>query len=501
MQNPDNNVPDNQSEATQQPKGLKGKLKSLFNLKSLKGFAKASAQKVWNNKSEIAVGMATSGLFKIGVTTLCTASLLGSTSGIIMMGASTGAVVAAAKYGFNYIRADQEARKNFNAKELGKKMAWGAGFGLLGNTVGSYLAHHLNCFGGKFFSAKDSFITAHQADTLPGGHITQPAPSVLHDTPPVAQIADANPVTPPAPAAPEIAATTPAPATPDAVTAASPAPVTPEHAAPSAPASPDTGNAIAAATPTPVPVVPVSPLDAIKDYAAHNHVSAKLKDALTRADSTNVRVRAQALDDIAVYAPKDLRIQAYELLKKSAGMGNMKAKADLITMEFYGNKALGIKANPEAAVDKMVALSKHSKFAAKMVDQWVGPEHTAPVVTTAAPAIEHFNIPAGSTDVVTVDITTSEITQPIVVGGPIDMTNVTTVEIPATPMPPVVQPVTHVTAPAPALSVAPDCAVYVDPKNIENLVMTCDVTADIDLNLGDEIYVKRPAAAWAMQPR
>jgi hypothetical protein len=430
-----------QPEPSPEVKGLKGKLKAAFSKKSLKGFAKAAfnnfKHELKNRKLEMLTGILTSGIIKGGAVTLCSASLLGSASGVILVGTLTGGTVAAAKYGISYWKADEEERKNFSLKKLGAKIAWGAGFGILGNTVGSYVAHHLHCFGGKFFSKDDMFITAHKG-ILPDGQATQPVASILQKTPPVA----VSPVVPVA-AAPEIA-TPPAPLTAD----------TPS----------------VSALPTPAPVVPVSPLDAIRDYAAHNNISAKLKEALSRADSTNVRVRAQALDDIAVYAPKDLRMQAYELLKKSAGMGNLKAKADMITMEFYGSKALGIKANPEAAIDKMVALSKHSKFAAKLVDQWVG-NPSGPV---AVPAIEHIttpptqipDLPAISTD--TIDAPTTAIPVESPVTAPVIVENI----------PPVVH----------ASQINPDCFVTLDPSNIANRIINCDANAEhIDLNVGDKV--------------
>ncbi|MDB5491712.1 MAG: hypothetical protein JWO78_1561 [Micavibrio sp.] len=483
MQNQDSDLIVHQPEATPEVRGLKGKLKAAFTWASMRNFAKASARKAWDNKWETGAGMAVNSVFKIGAATLCTTSLLGSASTIVLLGVAAGAGAAATRYGVSYLRADEEARKNFSAKELRSKMLWGAGFGILGNTLGSYVAHHMHCFGGKLFASNDTFIATHKPEITAGmdGHVANAAPAIL---PPSAETAPSAP----SPVSTPAAAAAPAPVTPDSSVASA-------TTVPPAPAAPGAADAIIAAVPA--RIVPVSPLDAIKDYAAqHSDISARLKDALSRADSTNVRIRAQALDDIAVYAPKELRVQAYELLQKSASMGNLKARADLITMEFYGNKALGIKADPESAVDKMVELAKRSKFAAKMVDQWIG-NPSGPV---AAPVAEHFNIPAGTTQVTPVDITTPEITQPITPASVIDQpTGVSPVEasVPAKdviatpPAEPVAPPAaTPVAAAAPAS----DCTVTIDPKNVENLVLSCNVTAnDISLNENEIIYIKRPA--------
>jgi hypothetical protein len=490
VQNPDD-LPASQSETPSVPTGLKGKLKSCFNLKSLKGFPTTAFKNIKHEfktrKLEMLAGVLTSGIIKGGAATVCTASLLGSVSGIIMMGAATGALVAAAKYGVSYKKASEEERKNFSLKQLGVKMAFGATFGILGNTVGTAIAHQLHCFGGKLFDGK-SFITTHKSNLVPGfeGQASHAAPSVLHNTPPVAEMAGAQPV-------PHAVPATPAP---DVVASA---PAAPGVTATPSPSVPDTVVSTAPA-PVPVPVAPATPLDAIKDYAANHKVSAKLKEALVRADSTNPRIRAQALDDIAVYAPKDLRVEAYELLKKSATMGNVKAKTDLAEMLFNGDKTIGLKADPDAAITKMTALAKHSPRASKILESWIGnppPESVRELVRQAHAAAANTPIPVTpSSDVVTVDVTTPSVPvqvevpaiEPVAeVGAPITEPAVTSVPLAdRTPIVPAVK------TPA-TVKVAPDCKGIVDIFS-NAIRFICKVGADdTTFEIGDRVVIQRPA--------
>ena len=440
-------------------KGLKGILKKAFTAKAMSTYLK-------ENWDTMLVTSAGSGALKVAVFA-CSASFATSSAGIITLAVAGGTLTTALRHGYKLAKAEKgEARDKLRLTnaEFAQKLLTGAALGGLFSGLGIGLGHLYTifketCNGGP--QGLTSFITQHQANQLPS--------------------ADSAAVTPSTVAAAPIATT------PDTATSHSATAIPEAHTAPTTePATATTSTPDASVLATPAPRVMTSPLDAIKEYASNNNVSPKLKEALLRVESSNPRIRAQALDDIAVYAPKSMQVQAYALLQKSASLGNLKAKADLLTMEFYGNKVLGIKANPESAADKMVELSKKSKYAAKMVEEWLGKPFVPADVPVAAPVIP---------PVVTPDIVPDA---PSVPAQSVLESFNTPAEAVTTPVAPV-----EVDTPTAIEKkyIAPDCKVTVNVTDSSNMMMICeDNGADLP-EPGETITVKRPALLNALMPR
>lgn len=161
--------------------------------------------------------------------------------------------------------------------------------------------------------------------------------------------------------------------------------------------------------------------------------------------------------------------EAVELLQKAAEAGNAQAKIDLAIMEYRGNVAGGIPANPEAALDKMVALEKVSDRAADIVNKWIGSGAFTPPAEAAVPSTVVPAVTSAPVEAVTV-------TSP----GPVGTVDVTAATPTAEPAPAV--------APAPVAPPAPTpqadgCKVVFD----DAISMVCN--GDTDLQVGDRVVV------------
>lgn len=199
-----------------------------------------------------------------------------------------------------------------------------------------------------------------------------------------------------------------------------------------APAPVDAATTTPGATVLPETIISVpepTSIDCAKLLAENPAVSDRVHDAIERTAATNPKTSAQAMKDLGFFLyngldgmPKDPCL-AVKLLREAAELGNVQAQVDLAFIEYHGNAAAGVAANPVAALEKMQGIKTGA--ARQLVEQWTGTssvvEHAAPkaaaVVTSsvAAPAVtvapsaplETVTIQP-SQPVVTVDVTTPD---------------------------------------------------------------------------------------------
>lgn len=135
-----------------------------------------------------------------------------------------------------------------------------------------------------------------------------------------------------------------------------------------------------------------SAIDCVTELAKEEGVSARVHDAISRAGSDNPRISAQGVKDLGYFLfngfdglPKDPCL-AVQLLKEAAENGNIQAKVDLAYLEYHGNAAAGITADPDAALAKMKELG--TAKARWFVEQWTGtaPESASLETLSSAPA-------------------------------------------------------------------------------------------------------------------
>jgi hypothetical protein len=133
----------------------------------------------------------------------------------------------------------------------------------------------------------------------------------------------------------------------------------------------------------PVVVPCVTPVEQFNTLIDGHQVSAQVTDAMHRAASTNAKVAAQGVKDLAFYAhngfggvPKNPNV-AVELFKQAADAGNVQAKVDLLYMQHHGLD--GIPQNKGAALAAMQDI-KGSARAAMFTKSWGGSAQALPSV-------------------------------------------------------------------------------------------------------------------------
>lgn len=150
-----------------------------------------------------------------------------------------------------------------------------------------------------------------------------------------------------------------------------------------------------AAAPAPVAeAIPVAapcptPMQSFAALIDGHTVSDRVTDALARAESTNARVAAQGVKDLAFFAnngfdgvPKDGGV-ALDLFRQAAEAGNTQAKIDLLYMQYHGLN--GIDANPDAARAAMNDIN--TARAAMFVENWGGADKVTEAVSFDAKTI------------------------------------------------------------------------------------------------------------------
>ena len=122
------------------------------------------------------------------------------------------------------------------------------------------------------------------------------------------------------------------------------------------------------------PVHCAAPIEQFNTLVDGHHVSAQVQNAVHRVASTNPRVHAQALKDLAYYAqngfggvPKDHTV-ALNLFKQAADLGNVQGKVDMVYLQHYGLD--GIHADKAASASAMKGLAQHSHRASEFVKAW-----------------------------------------------------------------------------------------------------------------------------------
>lgn len=311
----------------------------------------------------IASGMAVSLAVKTLVVT-CAATVAAPTATVFIGAAAAGLATSYLRHtleNYQLGKAGQEP-----VKFTFKKAAMGAGFGMLGAGIIQGLDHFApDLLSNTISSIKNFFGFG------PAACIEAPAAPVIADAQPVA------------------------------------APVEPA----SAPATELAETIVTAPEPT--------SLDCVKLLAENPAVSDRVHDAIERTAATNVKTSAQALKDLGFFLyngldgmPKDPCL-AVKLLREAAELGNAQAQVDLAYIEYHGNAAAGVVANPEAALEKMQGIKTNA--ARQLVEQWTGTgvsgesavkaagKATAAVVTPTA-TLETVTIQP-SQPVVTVDVT------------------------------------------------------------------------------------------------
>lgn len=303
-------------------------------------------------------------------------TLVACTSTVLAPAVSIGIAAVAAGVASSYVRHYFENRSLVKSgqepvKFTFKKAAFGGAFGLLGAGVASVGADALHHFAPDFISDLKSFFGFAPAAACP----------------------DQAPVAP--------------------VVTAEPAIVEPVAAADVVPA---------------VAPCPPSPLDCVQEIVKADGGSTKVQEALARAASTSARVSAQGTKDLGYFLmngleglPKDPCL-AVKLLKEAAECGNIQAKIDLAYLEFHGNAAAGVDANPTEALEKMKGID--TAKARLFVAQWTGEapvvEAPAPAPVAAAPTVSSSFTPAATMQptvtlpaiepVATVDLTAAQTT-------------------------------------------------------------------------------------------
>lgn len=127
----------------------------------------------------------------------------------------------------------------------------------------------------------------------------------------------------------------------------------------------------------------VTPVEQFNTLIDGHQVSAQVTDAMHRAASTNARVAAQGVKDLAFYAhngfggvPKNPNV-AVELFKQAADAGNVQAKVDLLYMQHHGLD--GIPADKTASLGAMKDIT-HNARAGEFVKAWGGAGKSIPSV-------------------------------------------------------------------------------------------------------------------------
>lgn len=225
-----------------------------------------------------------------------------------------------------------------------------------------------------------------------------------------------------------------------------------------------------------------SAIDCVTELAKAEGVSSRVHDAISRAASENARVSAQGVKDLGYFLfngfdgmPKDPCL-AVQLLKEAAENGNIQAQVDLAYIEYHGNEAAGIAADPEAALEKMKELQTDK--ARWFLEQWTGtasdtaapaPASAAPVPSaTPSPApLQTVTLPASET-VVTVDVT----------GGTTPLQSPAGATIQSGP--------------------GMDCQSVI--KSNGEIDFICDLQGnDAGFNVGDRVMIQRPALLHLVQ--
>lgn len=318
----------------------------------------------------IASGMAVSLAVKTLVVT-CAATVAAPTATVFIGAAAAGLATSYLRHtleNYQLGKAGQEP-----VKFTFKKAAMGAGFGMLGAGIIQGLDHFAPDLVSNTISSIKNFF-----GFGPAACIEAPAA-------PVAPVADVQAVT--APVEPETATTSP-----QAIQLAETVVTAPE---------------------------PTS-LDCAKLLAENPAVSDRVHDAIERTTATNVKTSAQGLKDLGFFLyngldgmPKDPCL-AVKLLKEAAELGNVQAQVDLAYIEYHGNAAAGVVANPEAALEKMQGIKTGA--ARQFVAQWTGAGVSGESVAKAAgKATAAAVAPTASLETVTI-----QPSQPVVT---VDVTN------------------------------------------------------------------------------
>lgn len=350
------------------------------------------------------ISAAITGTFKVAVLA-CTASVAAPMIKLAVLSAACGLLTNYTRHVLNNRRAVKDGKEP--VKYSFKKAAMGAGFGLLGGTIGYGLGHAWNHFFDPGCLDKVTEIKLPNQDQAILPPVAAPEPTL-------------EPV-----------------------------------------------------IVTPVVEPPCSIVDALSDYVAHHDVSDTVKSAVERAQSADPRISAQGLKDIAMMRyngvggmEKNLE-QAIELYKQSAALGNIQAKVDLAYIKFHGNMAAGIVAD-DTGLQEMKELSKHSKVASQLVEQWTNP-------TLPAPAV---------------------VPQPEIPSAPVEISVESPVATPdAAPVAPEPAP-----APAPEItsSAEPNCMAEFSMDN-DDVTIICPTDTSNTFNIGDRVRIERPPLLPLMQ--
>ena len=322
----------------------------------------------------IASGMAVSLAVKTLVVT-CAATVAAPTATVFIGAAAAGLATSYLRHTLENYQLGKAGEEK--VKFTFKKAAMGAGFGMLGAGLIQGLDHFAPDLVSNAISSIKSFF-----GFGPAACIEAPAAAPV--------IADVQPVAAPVePVAPVEAA---APTSPEAIQLAETAVTAPE---------------------------PTS-LDCAKLLAENPAVSDRVHDAIERTTATNVKTSAQGLKDLGFFLyngldgmPKDPCL-AVKLLKEAAELGNVQAQVDLAYIEYHGNAAAGVVANPEAALEKMQGIKTGA--ARQFVAQWTGAGVSGEsVVKAATKATAAVVAPTATLETVTI-----QPSQPVVT---VDVTN------------------------------------------------------------------------------
>lgn len=393
----------------------------------------------------ISSGMAVSLAVKSLVVT-CAATLASPATAIFIGAAAAGVATSYLRHtieNYQLGKAGQEP-----VKFTFKKAALGAGFGMVGAGVIAGLDHFAPDLISNTISSIKNFFGFGPAACIE-------APAAIADIQPAA--APIEPVTPV------------------------------ETAAPTAPQGVELAETVVTA---PEP----TSLDCVKLLAENPAVSDRVQDALQRTAATNVKTSAQGLKDLGFFLyngldgmPKDPCL-AVKLLKEAAELGNVQAQVDLAYIEYHGNAAAGVTANPAAALEKMQGIKTGA--ARHFVEQWTGTDLTEDSFAKATPKVA----PVAAAIVATPSAPLETVTLPP--AQPVAMVDVTNPAAPTTATTAFAAATTTTGATVESgLSAGSgmDCKPIINVGGSNDIDFVCSLPANDDtFSVGERVIIQRP---------